>query len=72
MNVDPLADRGRDPLPDGRCRRVLVDGGRRGILVITGRGRTICGKAQVATASFAAQSGKAEQLSPRLATPDGA
>jgi hypothetical protein len=48
---------------------LTIDGGPKGILVITGRGRTICGAAQVANAQFGAQSGKTEAPNPRLATP---
>jgi hypothetical protein len=48
---------------------LTINGGRKGILVITGRGRTICGKKQIANAHFGAQSGKQHNLNPRLATP---
>jgi hypothetical protein len=37
---------------------LTINGGRKGILVITGRGKSICTAAQVADASFGAHSGK--------------
>jgi hypothetical protein len=46
-----------------------INGGRKGILVITGRGQTICGKQQVANSQFGAQSGKADPQNDTLATP---
>jgi hypothetical protein len=48
---------------------LTVNGGPKGILVITGRGLSICGKAQVANTQFAGQSGKTADPNPRLATP---
>src|SRR5205085_2299108 len=48
---------------------LTITGGPKGLLVITGRGRTICGKPQIANAQFGAQSGKQEFQNPRLATP---
>ncbi len=58
-------------IPDAAVSRFVltITGGPRGILVITGRGRSICGKAQVASATLGAQSGKREFLDPRLAMP---
>ncbi len=58
-------------IPDAPVSKfsLTINGGRRGILVITGRGRTVCGKPQVANAQFGAQSGKQELLNPRLGTP---
>jgi hypothetical protein len=57
-------------IPDAPVSKftLQINGGRNGILVITGRGRTICGKPQTANANFGAQSGKQESLSPRLST----
>jgi hypothetical protein len=58
-------------IPDAPVSKftLTINGGPHGILVITGRGRTICGAAQVANAQFGAQSGKTEAPNPRLATP---
>jgi hypothetical protein len=58
-------------IPDAPVSRftLQINGGRKGILVITGRGQTICGKSQVANAQFAAQSGSTAAPNPRLATP---
>jgi hypothetical protein len=58
-------------IPDAPVSKftLQINGGRKGILVITGRGQTICGKSQVANAQFAAQSGSTAAPNPRLATP---
>jgi hypothetical protein len=58
-------------IPDAPVSKftLTVNGGPKGILVITGRGQTICGKAQVANTDFGAQSGTSEAPNPRLATP---
>jgi hypothetical protein len=58
-------------IPDAPVSKftLTINGGPKGILVITGRGQTICGKAQVANANFGAQSGKNDAFNPRLATP---
>jgi hypothetical protein len=58
-------------IPDAPVSKftLTINGGRKGILVITGRGQTICGKSQVANADFGAQSGKTEAPNPQLATP---
>jgi hypothetical protein len=58
-------------IPDAPVSKFIltINGGPKGILVITGRGQTICGKAQVANAQFGAQSGKTEAPNPQLATP---
>jgi hypothetical protein len=58
-------------IPDAPVSKftLAINGGPTGILVITGRGQTICGKAQVASSQFGAQSGKTEAINPRLATP---
>jgi hypothetical protein len=58
-------------IPDAAVSKftLSINGGRKGILVITGRGQTVCGKAQVANATFGAQSGQQEAPNPRLATP---
>lgn len=50
---------------------LTITGGPKGLLVITGRGRSICGKAQVANADFGAQSGKTEAQDVTMATPCG-
>ena len=44
-------------------------GGKKGLLVITGRGRTICGKPQVASDTLGAQSGKRMVGTVKLTTP---
>jgi hypothetical protein len=58
-------------IPDAPVSKfaLTINGGPKGILVITGRGQTICGKAQIANSQFAAQSGKTEAPNPRMATP---
>jgi hypothetical protein len=48
-----------------------INGGPKGILVITGRGQTICGKSQVANSNFAAQTGRADNQNDTMATPCG-
>jgi hypothetical protein len=49
-----------------------INGGRRGLLVITGRGKTICDHAQVAAAAFEAHSGAVEDMNRTLSTACGA
>ena len=39
-----------------------INGGPKRILVITGRGRTICGKARVSKATLGAQSGESDSM----------
>jgi hypothetical protein len=58
-------------IPDAPVSKftLQITGGPKGLLVITGRGRTICGKAQVANGQFGAQSGKTDGMNPTLATP---
>jgi hypothetical protein len=58
-------------VPDAAVSKftLQINGGRKGILVITGRGRTICGTSQVANADFGAQSGKANTQNDTLTTP---
>jgi hypothetical protein len=58
-------------IPDAPVSRftLTVNGGRKGLLVITGRGQTICGKSQVANSDFGAQSGKANNQNDTMATP---
>jgi hypothetical protein len=58
-------------IPDAPVSKftLTITGGPKGILVITGRGQTICGKAQVANSSFAAQSGRANTQNDTMATP---
>lgn len=46
-----------------------IAGGPKGLLVITGRGKTICGKAQVSNATLGAQSGKNDSMSVMLSKP---
>jgi hypothetical protein len=60
-------------IPDAPVSKftLSINGGPKGILVITGRGLTICGKAQVASAQFGAQSGKAMSQNDTLAKPCG-
>ena len=60
-------------IPDAPVSKftLQIAGGKKGLLVITGRGRTICNKAQVTTASLGAQSGKVENSSIRMSTPCG-
>ncbi len=49
--------------------KLNLTGGKKGLLVITGRGRSICGKAQKTAATLNAQSGKQEKSSIKMATP---
>ena len=49
--------------------KLTINGGKKGLLVITGRGRSICGKAQKSAATLNAQSGKQEKSSIKMATP---
>ena len=49
--------------------KLNLTGGKKGLLVITGRGRSICGKAQKSAATLNAQSGKQEKSSIKMATP---
>lgn len=49
--------------------KLTINGGKKGILVITGRGRNICGKSQVTQTDLAAQSGKATYPNVRMGTP---
>jgi hypothetical protein len=48
-----------------------ITGGPKGLLVITGRGQSICTAKQTSTATLDAQSGKQENISLRLGTPCG-
>lgn len=52
-------------IPDAAISKFTLDitGGPKGLLVITGRGKSICTKTQTATAALGAQSGKTESLS---------
>ncbi len=58
-------------LPDAFLQTftLQISGGPGGILVITGRGTTICAKPQIAAANLDAQSGKTETLNPTISTP---
>ncbi len=49
--------------------KLNLTGGKKGLLVITGRGRSICAKAQKTAATLNAQSGKEEKSSIKMATP---
>ena len=49
--------------------KLNITGGKKGLLVITGRGRSICGKVQKSAATLNAQSGKQESSSITMATP---
>jgi hypothetical protein len=58
-------------LPDAAVSsfKLIINGGPRGLLVITGRGRTICNAPQVALARFDGHSGAVERLSPTMSKP---
>lgn len=58
-------------IPDAAVSKFMltINGGKKGILVITGRGRSICGKPQVTDANLVAQSGKAESPDIKMTTP---
>jgi hypothetical protein len=60
-------------IPDAPVSKftLTINGGRKGLLVITGRGQSICGKSQVANSDFGGQSGKAEDQNDTMATPCG-
>jgi hypothetical protein len=60
-------------IPDAPVSKftLTISGGRRGLLVITGRGRNVCSAPQVATATLGAQSGKSEALTMKLSKPCG-
>ena len=60
-------------IPDAPVSKftLTITGGRKGLFVITGRGRSICGKKQVTTASFGAQSGKSTSSAISMSTPCG-
>jgi hypothetical protein len=60
-------------IPDAPVSKftLSINGGRKGLLVITGRGQSICGKSQVANADFAAQTGHADDQNDTMATPCG-
>jgi hypothetical protein len=59
-------------LPDAAVSRftLTINGGRRGILVVTGH-RTLCRGRQIARVLFAAQSGASTSLAPTISTPCG-
>ena len=60
-------------IPDAAISKftLTITGGKKGLLVITGRGRTICNRAQTTLASLGAQSGKTENSSIKMSTPCG-
>jgi hypothetical protein len=49
--------------------KLTISGGKKGLLVITGRGRSICKKAQKSAATLDAHSGKQKHASIKMATP---
>jgi hypothetical protein len=49
--------------------KLQINGGSKGLLVITGRGRNICNSTQTSAATLDAHSGKQENSSIKLATP---
>jgi hypothetical protein len=49
--------------------KLTLTGGKKGLLVITGRGRSICGRTQTSSATLDAQSGKQVNSSIKMATP---
>ncbi len=58
-------------IPDAPVSKftLTISGGRKGILVITGRGRSICGTPQVSNATLGAQSGKRRSSAITMSTP---
>ena len=60
-------------IPDAPVSKftLTITGGRRGLLVVTGRGRNICSATQTAKATLGAQSGKSEALSLKMGKPCG-
>ena len=59
------------PVPDAAVSnfQLTINGGKKGILVVTGRGKTICKGSQVSTGDLTAHSGKVEDLSVKMGTP---
>jgi hypothetical protein len=60
-------------IPDAPVSKftLQINGGPKGILVITGRGQSICTGPQVANADFGAQTGRAANQNDTMATPCG-
>jgi hypothetical protein len=60
-------------IPDAPVSKftLRITGGPKGLLVITGRGRSICTTTQTTLAGLGAQSGRTEGLSARMGTPCG-
>jgi hypothetical protein len=58
-------------IPDAPVSRftLQITGGPKGLLVITGRGRSICGRSQVSNATLGAQSGKTDAMSVTMSKP---
>jgi hypothetical protein len=58
-------------IPDAPVSKftLQITGGRKGLLVITGRGRSICGKQQMTNANFGAQSGRTMASLIKMSTP---
>jgi hypothetical protein len=56
------------PVPDAAVSnfQLTINGGKKGILVVTGRGRSICKGSQVASGDLTAHSGKVEDLSVKM------
>jgi hypothetical protein len=59
------------PVPDAAVSnfQLKINGGKNGILVVTGRGRSICKGSQTATGDLTAHSGKVEDLSVKMGRP---
>jgi hypothetical protein len=58
-------------IPDAAVSKftLQINGGKKGIIVITGRGRTICGKKQITDTDLGAQSGKSKTSAITMSTP---
>jgi hypothetical protein len=58
-------------VPDAAVSKftLKINGGKKGILVITGRGRSICGSPQVSEANLVGQNGKAQYPNVKMGTP---
>ena len=59
------------PVPDAAVSnfQLTINGGKKGILVVTGRGRSICRGSERATGNLTAHSGKVENLSVKIKRP---
>jgi hypothetical protein len=58
------------PVPDADVSsfQLTINGGKHGILVVTGHGKSICSGRQLATGNLSAHSGKVENLSVKMGT----